>query len=222
MNMIDDMEVRDSSIVPVRVKSVVITEKTLSAMSMDAIDTVVSELGEALRRAEDISYHALGGFLHVVYRQQYFVELKFDSFEDYCKERIGFSQRKALYLISIWEKFEKELKVPRHEYEGIEWSKLKEIVPVVNNENVNRWLRIAKANTVEELRYQVRKELNPEDEIEKTVPMSIHLFPGEKEVVDRAFDIVRKMMPRTDGSEPRRGQCLEMICADFLAGVEEG
>jgi hypothetical protein len=221
--MTGEMDVQSTDMVPVEVRSVVITEKTLSAMSGEEIDTMVSKLGDALRRAEDISYHALGGFLHVVYRQQYFMDLNFDSFEDYCKERIGFSQRKALYLISIWEKFEKELKVPRHEYEGIEWSKLKEIVPVVNKENVNRWLSIARANTVEELRYQVRKELNPEEEeMERTIPMSIHLFPGEKEVVDRAFDVVRRMMPRTDGSEPRRGQCLEMICADFLAGVEEG
>jgi hypothetical protein len=207
--------------VPLSVTDVVVSAEYVASMDKSDIDEVISRLGVALREAEDTGYYVLGAMLHAVYYRQLYLELEFDQFEAYCKDRLGFGLRKAFYLMAIWEKFEKELQIPRSDYKDIEWSKLKEIVSIVNSENVYQWLAKARTSTTEELRYLVRKELaEPGEEVERTIAFSIYLFPGEKEVVIRAFDTARKMLPHYDDKEPRQGQLFEMICADFLAGAE--
>jgi len=51
-------------------------------------------------------------------------------FREHVKD-LGFSQRKAYYLIKIWEQLEDE--VPSERLEKIGWSKLKALLPHIKN-----------------------------------------------------------------------------------------
>ena len=76
------------------------------------------------------------------------------------------------------------------------------------------WLHKAKELPKEEFQREVEKELTGKI----TEPWEIvyfKLYQSQIPVIDRAFETAALML----GSDRSRGYCLEMICADFLAGA---
>ncbi len=76
------------------------------------------------------------------------------------------------------------------------------------------WLHKAKDMQTEEFKREVEKELTGKD----TEPWEIIYFKFYKSqipVIEQAIETAA-LMP---GSDKSRGYCLEMICADFLAGA---
>ena len=80
--------------------------------------------------------------------------------------------------------------------------------------NCATWLHKAKEMPKDQFRREVERELTGED----TEPWEIVYFKFYKSqipVIDRALETAALML----GSDKSRSYCLEMICADFLAGA---
>ena len=100
------------------------------------------------------------------------------------------------------------------------WSKALELAKVARNQGRNfssaTWLHKAKECTKEELKEEVYKHFTGKD-YEPYEMVYFKLFDSQLPIVERALYIASRMA----GTERSRGYCLELICADFLAGQAE-
>jgi hypothetical protein len=76
------------------------------------------------------------------------------------------------------------------------------------------WLHKARAMPKEEFRQEVEKELTGKASEPHEI-IYFKLYKSQIPVIERAIETAALML----GSDKSRGYCLEMICADFLAGA---
>lgn len=125
------------------------------------------------------------------------------------------SRRKAHYLMSIHEQ------LPRSgskQLKQVGWSKAAELAKVARRDGEHfecaNWLRKAESLPVQEFKDEVEKYLTGESEPSELIYFK--LYRSQLPVIEQALEIAARML----GSDKARGYCLEMICADFLAGVD--
>ena len=76
------------------------------------------------------------------------------------------------------------------------------------------WLHKACEMPTEHFKREVEKELTGKEE-EPTEIIYFRLYKSQIPILEQAIDTATMML----GSDKSRGYCLEMICADFLAGA---
>ena len=98
------------------------------------------------------------------------------------------------------------------------WTKARELVKVARAEGQNfdcaLWVHKAKAMPREEFKGEVERHLTGK-ETEPWEMLYFKVYKSQLGVIEQALEIASLML---DGQESR-GYCLEMICADFLAGA---
>jgi hypothetical protein len=125
------------------------------------------------------------------------------------------SIRKAYYLMAIHENL---TRIPKPQLREVGWSKAVELVKVARRDGENfdcaTWLHKAKGMPKEGFKGEVERHLTGKD----TEPWEIiyfKLYKSQLPIVEKAIETAALML----GSDKSRGYCLEMICADFLAGA---
>jgi hypothetical protein len=163
----------------------------------------------------DVRFVELGEYLCEVRSRQYWRLEKLGSFEEFLGKRFPESRRKAYYLMAIHENL---TSVPKPQLREVGWSKAVELVKVARRDGENfdcaTWLHKAKAMPKEGFKGEVERHLTGKD----TEPWEIiyfKLYKSQLPVVEKAIETAALML----GSDKSRGYCLEMICADFLAGA---
>jgi hypothetical protein len=183
---------------------------------------VLSKIDEILaweRRKEaekDTRFVELGRYLCEVRAGQYWRLEKLASFDDFLERRFPESRRKAYYLMSIHEHLPPEAK---RELKQVGWTKGLELAKLARSRNGQgfdcaTWLHKACQLPKEEFRREVEKELTGKD-CEPFEIIYFKLCKSQIPVVEQAIDTAALML----GSDKSRGYCLEMICADFVAGA---
>jgi hypothetical protein len=76
------------------------------------------------------------------------------------------------------------------------------------------WLHKARALLKEGFKREVEKELTGREE-EPSELIYFKVYKSQIPVIEQAIETAARML----GSDKSRGYCLEMICADFLAGA---
>jgi len=164
-------------------------------------DQGFAELGKHLCEVRDHGYWRLG----------------YKSFEAFLETKFPDSRRKAYYLMSIHDHLRK---IPTAEIEQLGWSKALELAKVARSEGRHfdsaTWLHKAKGSTKQELKEEVYKYFTGKD-YEPYEMVYFKLFESQLPVVERALYVASRMV----GTERSRGFCLELVCADFLAGRTE-
>ncbi len=162
----------------------------------------------------DTRFIELGRYLCEVRAGQYWRLEKLASFDDYLERRFPESRRKAYYLMSIHEQLPKQV---RSELKQIGWSKSAELAKVARREREQfksaTWLQKARELPKQLFKEEVDKYLTGASESSELIYFK--LFKSQVPVIEQALEIAARML----GSDHSRGYCLEMICADFLAGV---
>ena len=165
---------------------------------------------------KDQKFVELGKHLCEVRKHGYW-RLEHKSFEAYLEKKFPDSRRKAYYLMLIHEQLPQ---VPAPEIEALGWAKALELAKVARHEgrgfNSATWLHKAKGSSKEEFQQEVHKYFTGED-YEPYEMVYFKLFESQLPVVERALYVATRMV----GTEKSRGYCLELICADFLAGRGE-
>ena len=125
------------------------------------------------------------------------------------------SRRKAYYLEAIHEHLPRIHKV---ELQQVGWTKATELAKVARRDGQRfdsaTWLHKARELPKEEFKREVSKHLTGKE----TEPWEILYFKAYKSqlpIIEQALETAGLML----GSDKSRGYCLEMICADFLAGA---
>ncbi len=190
----------------------------LNRKRAQAVLTKIDEIlaWEQRRETErDTRFVELGRYLCEVRAGQYWRVENLKSFEEFLERRFPESRRKAYYLMSIHEHLPPQA---RKELKAVGWTKGLELAKVARSEGQEfdcaTWLHKARSLPKEEFRREVEKELTGRE----TEPWEIvyfKLYKTQIPVVEQAVETAGLML----GTDKSRGYCLEMICADFLAGA---
>ncbi len=183
---------------------------------------VLSKIDEILaweRRKEaekDTRFVELGRYLCEVRAGQYWRLEKLNSFDEFLQRRFPESRRKAYYLMSIHEHLPPEAK---RELKQVGWSKGLELAKLARSRDGQEfdcatWLHKAKDLPKEEFQREVERELTGKDS-EPHELIYFKVYKSQIPVIEQAIETAALML----GSNKSRGYCLEMICADFLAGA---
>ena len=171
---------------------------------------------EEKKEAErDTKFVELGRYLCEVRAGQYWRAETMKSFDDFLERRFPGSRRKAYYLMSIHEHLPPQA---RKQLREVGWTKGLELAKVARRDGQRfdcaTWLHRALEMPKNQFKQEVEKELTGRE----TEPWEIiyfKLYQSQTPVIERAIETAALML----GSARSRAYCLEMICADFLAGA---
>jgi hypothetical protein len=164
---------------------------------------------------KDVRFVELGEYLCEVRAKQYWRLEKLKSFDEFLEKRFADSRRKAYYLMTIHEHL---TRVPKPQLREMGWTKARELVKVARKDGAEfvcaPWVHKAKELPREEFRREVERHLTGK-ETEAWEIIYFKLYKSQLPVVEKALETAALML----GTDRSRGYCLEMICADFLAGA---
>ena len=171
---------------------------------------------EQKKEAErDTRFVELGRYLCEVRAGQYWRMENLKSFDEFLERRFPESRRKAYYLMSIHEHLPPQVK---RELKEVGWTKGLELAKLARRDREEfdcaTWLHKAREMPKEQFKREVEKELTGQ-EIESSELIYFKLYRSQIPVVEQALETAALML----GTDKSRGYCLEMICADFLAGA---
>jgi len=163
----------------------------------------------------DTRFVELGKCLCEVRAGQYWRMENLKSFDEFLERRFPESRRKAYYLMSIHEHLPPQV---RKGLKEVGWTKGLELAKLARKQGERfesaTWLHKARAMPKEEFKREVEKELTGKDS-EPSELIFFKVYRSQVPVIERALESAALML----GSDKSRGYCLEMICADFLAGA---
>ncbi len=163
----------------------------------------------------DLRFVDLGRYLCEVRAGQYWRLDRLKSFDEFLEKKFPDSRRKAYYLMAIHENLHR---VPKQQLREIGWTKATELAKIARREGERfesaTWVHRAQEMPKEEFKREVEKHLTGK-ETEAWELLYFKLYKSQLKVVERALETAALML----GSDKSRGYCLEMICADFLAGA---
>jgi hypothetical protein len=178
------------------------------------IDEILS-WEQAKEHERDERFVELGEYLCEVRAGQYWRLENLKSFDEFLEKRFPESRRKAYYLMAIHEHL---TRIPKRQLREVGWSKATELIKVARRDGAEfdcaTWLHKAKELPKQDFKRAVESHLTGKE----TEPWEIiyfKLYKSQLPVVEQALEIAALML----GSDKSRGYCLEMICADFLAGA---
>ncbi len=171
---------------------------------------------EKQKEAErDSRFVDLGRYLCEVRAGQYWRLENLGSFDDFLERRFPESRRKAYYLMSIHEHLPPHA---RKNLKEIGWTKGRELAKLARRDGQHLdcalWVHKAQERPTEDFRRAVEKELTGKEE-EPSELIYFKVYKSQIPVIEQAIETAARML----GSDKSRGYCLEMICADFLAGA---
>jgi hypothetical protein len=166
-------------------------------------------------RERDTKFVELGRYLCEVRSGQYWRLDGLASFDEFLERRFPNSRRKAYYLMAIHEHL---TRVPKQDLREVGWTKATELAKVARREGERFesaiWLHKARSMQTAEFKREVEQHLTGK-ETEPWELLYLKVYKSQLPVIERALETAALML----GNTKSRGYCLEMICADFLAGV---
>ena len=170
---------------------------------------------QSVEHERDTRFVELGRYLCEVRSGQYWRLEKLKSFDEFLERRFPESRRKAYYLMSIHEHLPRPA---RRELKQVGWTKAAELVKVARSEGQKfdcaTWMHKARSMPKEDFKREVERHLTGK-ETEPYELIYFKLYKSQLGVVEQALETAARML----GTDRSRGYCLEMICADFLAGA---
>jgi hypothetical protein len=171
---------------------------------------------EQRKEAErDTKFVELGRYLCEVRAGQYWRLESLNSSDEFLERRFPESRRKAYYLMCIHENLPPQV---RKELKQVGWTKGRELAKLARAEghrfDCAPWVHKARTMPREEFKREVEKQLTGR-ESEPHEIIYFKVYKSQIPIIDQAIETAALML----GSDKSRGYCLEMICADFMAGA---
>ena len=180
---------------------------------LDKIDEILA-WERTKERERDVRFVELGQYLCEVRSGQYWSLENLTSFDEFLEKRFPESRRKAYYLMAIHERL---VRIPKPRLREVGWSKATELARVARKDNQNfdcaTWLHKARELPKEEFKREVERHLTGK-ETEPSEMLYFKVYKSQLPVIEQALETAGLML-----GKDARGYCLEMICADFLAGA---
>lgn len=189
-----------------------------------------------LRHQVEDSYWELSQVVYGVYKESLYQNWGFKTWKDWVETELDFAVRKAQYLVSIQDWFGKMSPSVQTWIHSLGWTKAKELVRVVDNNNAAEWQKRIEGKTLTQIVEMVKgkgdapvefddEEDNAGDGVkvekpkeETTVKMTFALFSEQKRNVDAALAHASSI-----AESDKACHLIDLICTAYLAqnsGVE--
>ncbi len=172
-------------------------------------------MGGQKEAERDTRFVDLGRYLCEVRAGLYWRLENLKSFDEFLARRFPESRRKAYYLMSIHEHLPPQV---RKDLKEIGRTKGRGLAKVARRDGQDfdcaPWLHKALALPKDDFRREVEKELMGK-ETEPSELIYFKVYKSQIPVIEQAIETAALIL----GTDKSRGYCLEMICADFLAGA---
>jgi hypothetical protein len=163
----------------------------------------------------DTRFVELGRYLCEVRAGQYWRVENLKSFDEFLEKKFPESRRKAYYLMAIHERLPRQI---HRDLKQVGWSKAAELAKVARRDGQRfdcaTWVHKAQEMPKEEFKREVERHLTGQ-ETEPWEMLYFKVYKSQLAVIEQALETASLML----GAQKARGYCLEMICADFLAGA---
>jgi hypothetical protein len=163
----------------------------------------------------DTRFVELGRYLCEVRAGQYWRVENLKCFDEFLEKRFPESRRKAYYLMAIHEQLPRQI---HRDLEAVGWAKATDLAKIARREGKMfdraTWVHKAKQMPKEEFKREVVKHLTGK-ETEPWEMLYFKVYKSQLPVIEQALETASLML----GGQKVRGYCLEMICADFVAGT---
>jgi hypothetical protein len=170
---------------------------------------------QGTQRERDARFVELGRYLCEVRAGQYWRLDNLSSFDQFLEKKFPESRRKAYYLMAIHERLPK---IPKRDLKEVGWTKATELAKIARREGQRFesaiWLHKARSMQTADFKREVEKHLTGK-ETEPWELLYFKVYKSQLAVIEQALETASLML----GGDTARGYCLEMICADFLAGA---
>ena len=159
------------------------------------------------------NYFELADLLHESWSLEYYTK-KWgyvsgkSGFEEFINSELDISYRKARYLIDIKEKVN-ELGLNRDRLLRIGWTKLKDLVTVINDDNCDEWLSKAEDMTTREVTDAIR--VSKGKKIDESIKMTIKMDETESSIIEEALNTASEMLENKN-----KTVALTMICQEWM------
>lgn len=163
----------------------------------------------------DTKFVELGRYWCEVRSGQYWRLENLSSFDEFLERKFPESRRKAYYLMSIHEQLHR---VPKHALKAVGWAMATDLAKIARREGQQfesaTWLQRARSLPRQEFKREAERHLTGKNS-EPWELLYFKVYESQLKVIEQALETASLML----GSNKARGYCLEMICADFLAGA---
>ncbi len=167
----------------------------LIATLIDQIEATYFKLGGVLSQARANGWHD-----------------GYPSFKEFVEGKYGFSYRKAMYLIEIYNSLV-ESKVPWEKVADLGWSKLREVAPILTLDNVDHWVALAKQQNHVQLIESVQVAQGKKETADNVSTLTFYMDMDQKAKISAAINKAKAASGTKVSSV-----ALEYICLDFLGG----
>ena len=175
---------------------------------------------EILNAKKDIeaNYLVLAKDLAEVHDKEYYLDYGFKTFADYAEEELETKYRKAMYFVEIWKRT-KGLGLAPAKMKKIGWTKMKEIVGVMTEDNADELMELAESKSTKEVTSVVRtdyKEKTPREERTSFTKLSLKMSVEEADVITSAIEEGKKATESENDVT-----ALEYICMEWMQERDE-
>lgn len=166
----------------------------------------------------------------------------YGGYVEWAEEELGLHKRKAERLKAIWHHLHVTLadkldRRTRKRIIALGWTKVRELIRVMNADNAEQWVEVAENLNYNELCEVIRRALedqekdaqakavgtsdddddefkgvDPPDDMDRFKELSFMLSPEQKANVELALGRAEQL-----ANSPKRGHLLDLICTDFLS-----
>jgi len=218
--------------------------------------TKVRQRARSLVKAIDRGYIELAEIIHTVWATPIdgvhhnacvCVAWGYDNYVQWAEEELGLHKRKAERLKAVWHHLNITLgnkldEVTRRRVLALGFTKVRELIRVIDENNVDRWVEMAEhldhselcAAVRQALEDQAKEELakavgtlgddeeewhgaDPPDDLDRFKTIKFWLTPEQKANVEMAIERAKRLAEST-----KPGHCLDLICTDFLSTNDFG
>jgi len=168
----------------------------------------------------------------------------YENYKQWAEEELGLHVRKAERLKAIWHHLHVTLEGKldrriRKKIIALGWTKVRELIRVIDADNAEQWVEVAEHLNYNELCEVIRRALEdqekqeqakavgtaddddddedfrgtaPPDDMDRFKELSFLLTPEQKANVEMAIERAKQL-----ANSEKRGHCLDLICTDFLS-----
>lgn len=195
----------------------------VALLSRNVFDIKQAEARKRILELHDLverSYMEIAGLLYRAFTEGWYKEWGFTEWESYIVTEVGYSLRKAQYLMKIfhWCCVEQKDDKLLGRLEEIGWSKAKALTGVVTSKNVDKFVEKAQKMSVEEFEADVKKAVKKEEPAtrkekpERITRLNFSLYDDQLKTVEEAIDKAKEL-----GKTDKPGHALSLVCLGYLA-----
>lgn len=185
-------------------KTTLIERSSNEVSSIIANSAAIRQETLQARDMVEIGYMKLAKCLYDIYTQNIYQTWDFPNFENYVDSELQFNYRKAMYLVEIYNKA-LLLNMDMERLERIGWTKAKELIRVVDQNNADEWMDVAEKSTTKELNFKIKTEKESQldhtsivEEVPTVTTITFKLGMAEKTLVSEALEESARLINSDD------------------------